>query len=203
MIKNNNGRNSQFTKLSFIYFVLTDRSSILGKRPKQAIDKSSRCRFSFSAYRNANTKATKYVTFGFSFSISVFLTFCQQYVFFNILTAIIRRSSDKQFVLRIVKALHTCKKYDIFSHVLNGFSQGQISLCNTAVYVMKTFIQPARPNIGYRAVTKGITSFPLLASTTHSNDRNLRTILELLKPPDKSFASKVINFGVVNVHMKI
>ena len=56
---------------------------------------------------------------------------------------------------------------------------------------------------GYRAVTKDITSFPLLASTTHSNDRNLRTILELLKPPDKSFASKVINFGVVNVHMKI
>ena len=202
MIKNNNGRNSQFTKLSFIDFVHTDRRSILGKRPKQASDKSSSYRFSFSAGRNANTKATKYVIFGFSFSILVF-TFCQQYVLFTILTAIIRRCSDKQFVLRIVKALHTCKKYDIFSHVLNGFSQGQISLCNTAVYVMKTFIQPARPNIGYRAVTKGITSFPLLASTTHSNDRNLRTILELLKPPDKSFASKVINFGVVNVHMKI
>ena len=147
MIKNNNGRNSQFTKLSFIDFVLTDRRSILGKRPKQAIDKSSRCRFSFSADRNANTKTTKYVTFGFSFSILVFFTFCQQYVFFSILVAIIRRSSDKQFVLRIVKVLHTCKKYDIFSHVLNGFSQGQISLSNTAVYGMKTFIQPARPNI--------------------------------------------------------
>ena len=168
MIKNNNGRNSQFTKLSFIDFVHTDRRSILGKRPKQASEKSSSCRFSFSAGRNVNAKATKYVTFGFSFSILVFFTFCQQYVPFTILTAIIRRSSDKQFVLRIVKALHTCKKYDIFSHVLNGFSQGQISLCNTAVYAMKTFIQPARPNIGY-----------------------------------KSFASKVINFGVVNVHMKI
>ena len=31
MIKNNNGRNSQFTKLSFIDFVLTDRRSILGQ----------------------------------------------------------------------------------------------------------------------------------------------------------------------------
>ena len=30
--------------------------------------------------------------------------------------------------------------------------------------------------------------------TTDSNEKNLRTILELLKPPDKSFASKVINF---------
>ena len=42
-----------------------------------------------------------------------------------------------------------------------------------------------------------------LASTTDSNDKNLRNILELLKPPDRSFTSKVINFGVVNVHTKI
>ena len=37
--------------------------------------KSSSCRFSFSAERNANNKATEYVTFGFSFSILVFFPF--------------------------------------------------------------------------------------------------------------------------------
>ena len=45
--------------------------------------------------------------------------------------------------------------------------------------------------------------FLLPASTADSNDKNLRTILELFKPPDKCFAFKVINFGVVNVHTKI
>ena len=39
-----------------------------GKRPKSASGKSSSRRFSFSAERNANTKATEYVTFSFSFS---------------------------------------------------------------------------------------------------------------------------------------
>ena len=73
--KNNNGRNFQFTKFSFIDFVLTDRRSLSGKRPKSASGKSSSCRFSFSAERNANTKATEYVTFGFSFSILVFFPF--------------------------------------------------------------------------------------------------------------------------------
>ena len=43
-----------------------------GKRPKSASCKSSSCRFSFSAARNANTKATEYVIFGFSFCILVF-----------------------------------------------------------------------------------------------------------------------------------
>ena len=57
--KNNNGRNFQFTKFSFIDFVLTDRRSLSGKRPKSASGKSSSCRFSFSAERNANTKATE------------------------------------------------------------------------------------------------------------------------------------------------
>ena len=70
--KNNNGRNFQFTKFSFIDFVLTDRRSLSGKRPKSASGKSSSCRFSFSAARNANTKDTEYVTFGFSFRILVF-----------------------------------------------------------------------------------------------------------------------------------
>ena len=70
--KNNNGRNFQFTKFSFIDFVFTERGSLSGKRPKSAGGKSSICRFSFSAARNANTKATEYVTFGFSFCTLVF-----------------------------------------------------------------------------------------------------------------------------------
>ena len=111
--KNNNGRNFQFTKFSFIDFVLTDRRSLSGKRPKSVSGKSSSCRFSFSAERDANTKATEYVTFGFSLSILVFFSFqkslnlivCQRYGFYSVLAAIIRESSDKQLVLGIVKAL--------------------------------------------------------------------------------------------------
>ena len=71
--KNNNGPNFQFTKFSFIDFVLTDRRSLSGKPPKSASDKSSSCRFSFSAERNANTKATEYVTFGFFLNIGFLL----------------------------------------------------------------------------------------------------------------------------------
>ena len=56
--KTNNGCNFQFTKFLFIDFVPTDRRSLSGKRPKSASDKSSSCRFSFSAERNANTKAS-------------------------------------------------------------------------------------------------------------------------------------------------
>ena len=67
--KNDNGRNFQFTKFSFIDFVLTDRRSFSGKRPKSAGGKSSSCRFSFSAERNANTKAAEYITFGFFFLV--------------------------------------------------------------------------------------------------------------------------------------
>ena len=67
--KNNSDRNFQFTKFSFIAFVLTDIRSLSGKRPKSAGGKSSSCQFSFSAERNTNTKATEYVTFGFSFWI--------------------------------------------------------------------------------------------------------------------------------------
>ena len=50
--KNNNGRNFQFTKFSFIDFVLADRRSLSVKRPKSASGKSSCCRFSFSAVRH-------------------------------------------------------------------------------------------------------------------------------------------------------
>ena len=62
-------------KFSFIDFVLTDRRSLSGKRPKSANGKSSGCRFSLSAEKNANAKATKCATFGFPFSILVFFLF--------------------------------------------------------------------------------------------------------------------------------
>ena len=51
---------------------LSTEEIILGKRPKLAGGKSFSGRFSFSADRNANTKATEYVTFGFSFTVLVF-----------------------------------------------------------------------------------------------------------------------------------
>ena len=54
---------------------IEDRRSLSGKWPKSAGDKSSSYRFSLSAERNANTKATEYATFGFSFSILVFFPF--------------------------------------------------------------------------------------------------------------------------------
>ena len=172
--KNNNGRNFQFTKFSFIDFVLTDRRSLSGKQPKSASGKSSSCRFSFSAERNADTKATEYATSGFSFSILVFFPFqeslnlivCQRYGFFSVLTAIIRESSDKQLVLRIVKALpfihqpdrvapkasdvsaadwlyqHTWKNTIFFHVCCYGFSQGRKSLYNTAVYAINSIVMP-------------------------------------------------------------
>ena len=59
LLKNKNGRNFQFTKFSVIDFVHTNRWSLSVKWPKSASDKSSGCRFSFSAKRNANTKATE------------------------------------------------------------------------------------------------------------------------------------------------
>ena len=93
--------------------LLTDRRSLSGKRPKSACGKFSSFRFSFSGERNANTKATEYITFGFSFSILVFFAFweslkftvCQRYGFFSVSAAIVRESSDKQLVFRILKAL--------------------------------------------------------------------------------------------------
>ena len=51
---------------------LSTEEIILGKRPKLASGKSFSGRFSFSADRNANTKATEYVAFGFSFTVLVF-----------------------------------------------------------------------------------------------------------------------------------
>ena len=50
---------------------------------------------------------------------------------------------------------------------------------------------------------KATTTYYSVHFFSNSNDKNLRTILELLKLSDESFATKVINFGVVNVHTKI
>ena len=73
--KNNNERNFQNTKFSVIDFVLTDRRNLLGTQPKVACGKSWSCWFSFSAARNAITKATEYVFFRFCFRILVFFPF--------------------------------------------------------------------------------------------------------------------------------
>ena len=91
--------------------VLTDRRNLSGTRPKSACGISSGCRFSFSAARNPITKATQYVTFGFSFRILVFFLFqeslnvtvCKRHGFFILLAAIIENKND--LGLRVVKAL--------------------------------------------------------------------------------------------------
>ena len=54
---------------------VTDRRNLSGTRPKLAFGKSSSCRFSFSAARNAITKDTEYVTFSFSSSYFGFFSF--------------------------------------------------------------------------------------------------------------------------------
>ena len=110
--KDNSGRNFQFAKFLFIDVVLTDRRIISSKQPKSASGKSSSCRFSFSSERNANTKATEYVTFGFSFSILVSFPFWESLHLslsairiVSVLAAAVRESSNRQLILRIVKAL--------------------------------------------------------------------------------------------------
>ena len=67
--KPNNGRNFQYTKSSVSDLVLIDRRNLSGTRPKLACGKTSNCRFSSLGARNAITKATEYVIFGFSFHI--------------------------------------------------------------------------------------------------------------------------------------
>ena len=100
--------------------------------------------------------------FSSPFQESLNLIVCQQYGFFSVLAAIIRESSDKKLVLRIVKPLPivyqldrvapkaresgecqqligyiNTRKNTIFFHVCcYGFSQGRKSLYNTTVYVI-------------------------------------------------------------------
>ena len=73
--KPHNGRNFQYTKFSVSELVLTGRRNLSGTRPKLACGKSSNCRFSSLGARNAITKATEYIIFGFSFHILVFSPF--------------------------------------------------------------------------------------------------------------------------------
>ena len=56
--------------------------------------KSSGCRVSFSAARNATTKATDYLTFPFRETLNVIVY--KRYRFFSVLAAIIRENLDKQ-----------------------------------------------------------------------------------------------------------
>ena len=65
--KINNGHNLQFTKFSFIDFVLIDRRSLSGKRPKSASGKSfdivffHACYYGFSQGRKSLYNTVVYV----------------------------------------------------------------------------------------------------------------------------------------------
>ena len=156
--KNNNGRNFQFTKFSFIDFFLTDRRSLSGKRPKSARGNSFSCRFSSHWMRNFRFLTEYWFSshsrkFWTSMSVSDTKFFC-------VLAAIIRESPDKVLSLRIVKALpfihqpgqvapkasdvsaadwlyqHThVKKYDIFSRVLLRLFSGPGNPCITPQFM--------------------------------------------------------------------
>ena len=138
--KTNRRRNSQHTKFSVIDLLRIERGNLSDTRPKSPCGKSSSCRF---RRENAITKATEYVTFGFSFrifferhclkAIRIFQCFGSHNPKWN---------PTNHLVLRIVKALlfiHQSdqvarkasdelaadllqqtyvKKYNIFSHVL-------------------------------------------------------------------------------------
>ena len=111
--------------------------------------------FQVNGWREMLTPKHECVTFGFSFSILVFfpfweslnLTVCQQYVFFRVLTAMIRGSTWPSGAKKAsdVSAAdwlyqHTWKKYDTFSRVLlRLFSGPEIpvehrSLCAKVTY---------------------------------------------------------------------
>ena len=92
-------------KFSVIDLVLTDRRNLSDTRPKSACGKSSSSRFSFSAVRNAITKVTDFVTFGFSFRTclvfsplkeSFNVTVSKRYGVFSVLATIIRTNPDKR-----------------------------------------------------------------------------------------------------------
>ena len=116
--KNNDDRNFQFTKFSFIDFFLTDRRSLSAKRPKSASSKSSSCRFSFSAERNANTKATEYVTFGFS-TRNVWTSLSVSNTDFLVFSSTWPSGAKGEWRVSSWFAISThVKKYDIFPRVL-------------------------------------------------------------------------------------
>ena len=65
--------NSQNSHLLTLFLSTVEVFQVNGQ--KSASGKSSNCQFSLSAKRNANTKATEYVTFSFSFIVLVFFPF--------------------------------------------------------------------------------------------------------------------------------
>ena len=71
--KNNDGRYFQFTKLSFIDFVPTDRRNPSGNRQKLACGKSFICRFSFSAAEKRHYQSHWIRSLRFFFSYVGFL----------------------------------------------------------------------------------------------------------------------------------
>ena len=147
--KIDNGHNFQFTKFSFIDFVLTDRRRLSGKQPKSASGKSSSCRFLFSAERNANTKVTEYVTFGFFFNIG-FLPLLEKFVlestvdgiflsFVPLIQTLQIYSNDSDPVAITLITEIKSKKFvgavyllhevlPILSHLSRAFQKGNISL---------------------------------------------------------------------------
>ena len=73
--KNKHERDFQYKKFSVTDFVVNDRRNLSGTQLKAACGRPPNCRFSFSATRNANTKATEHVTFAFSLRNLVFFPF--------------------------------------------------------------------------------------------------------------------------------
>ena len=167
--KNNNGRNFQFTKSSFIDLVLTDRRRlhVNGQNWPVAnlpvVDFHSQ-RTEMLTPKPLNTQLSVFLLLYWFSTLSrkVWTSLpVSDTDFFSVLAAIIRESSDKQLVLRIVKALpfihqpdrvapkasdvsaadwlyqHTWKNTIFFHVCCCGFSQGRKSLYNTAVRVIK------------------------------------------------------------------
>ena len=151
-LQKQNGRSFQYTKFSVIDFVLIDRRNLLGTQPKLACSKSSSTRFSFSAARNAITKTTKCVTFGFYVRILVFsplerslsvsysghnptndlgLRMARICCSFINLTEWRKRRVTCQHLIGDIK--HKCKNLKFFHVCCYGFSHRWKSLYNTVV----------------------------------------------------------------------
>ena len=111
--KNNNGRNFQFIKFSFMDFVLTDGRSLSGKRPNRpeanlpVVDFHSQPSEMLTP-KPLNTQLSVFLLLYWFSTLSrkVWTSLSVSDTdFFSVLAAIIRESSDKQLVLRIVKVL--------------------------------------------------------------------------------------------------
>ena len=118
------------------------------------------------------------------------LTVCQHYGFFGVLAAVIRESSDKQLVLRIVKALlfihqpdlvapkasdvsaadwlyqHTWKNAIFFYVCCNSFSQSQKSLYNIGVCVIISVITSSSSKVNLTLELKETIDFTNFGHTS-------------------------------------